>query len=70
MVFVCHITLQVHVIKAFYDFMVRSLSRYITILPSLVAIGTMIVGVRLSGELMFLESYGNCDVVNTVTLLL
>ena len=70
MVFVCHITLQVHVIKGFYDFMVRSLSRYITILPSLVAIGTMVVGVRLSGELMFLESYGNCDVANTVTLLL
>ena len=23
-----------------------------------------------SGELMFLESYGNCDVTNTLTLLL
>ena len=26
-------------------------------------------GVCLSGELMFLESYGNCDVTNTITLL-
>ena len=26
--------------------------------------------VTVSGELMFLESYGNCDVTNTVTLLL
>ena len=24
----------------------------------------------VSGELMFLESYGNCDVTNTVALLL
>ena len=24
----------------------------------------------MSGKLMFLESYGNCDVINTVTLLL
>ena len=27
------------------------------------------MSVRLSGELMFLESYGNCDVIITVTLL-
>ena len=26
--------------------------------------------VKVSGELMFLESYGNCDVLITVTLLL
>ena len=26
--------------------------------------------VTMSGELMFLESYGSCDVINTVTLLL
>ena len=26
--------------------------------------------VTVSGELMFLENYGNCDVTNTVTLLL
>ena len=26
--------------------------------------------IRVSGELMFLESYGNCDVKNTITLLL
>ena len=25
-------------------------------------------GVTVSGELMFLESYGNCDIANTVTL--
>ena len=27
-------------------------------------------GVIVSGELMFLENYGNCDITNTVALLL
>ena len=43
MVFVCDVTLQDHMIKAFYDFMIRSLSRYITILDSLVAIDIVVV---------------------------
>ena len=42
-VFICHVTLQEHVIKALYDFMIRSLSRYITILASLVAIDIVVV---------------------------
>ena len=40
---VYHVNLQDHVIKALYDFILRSLSRYITILPGLVAIGTMVL---------------------------
>ena len=40
MVFVCHVTLQDHVIKVFNDLTVRSPSRYVTIIPSLVAIDT------------------------------
>ena len=43
MVFVCHVTLQDHVIKALYDFMIRSLSRYLTILASLVDIDAVVV---------------------------
>ena len=42
MALVWHLSLQDHVIKALNDFMVRSLSRYVTI-PSLVNIGTVIV---------------------------
>ena len=33
-------TLQEHVVKVLYDFMIKSLTRYITILASLVAIDT------------------------------
>ena len=43
MVFVCHVTLQDHMIKALYDFMIKSLSRYITILASLVVIDIVLV---------------------------
>ena len=43
MVFVFHATLQDHMIQALYDFMIRILSRYITILASLVAIDTVVV---------------------------
>ena len=43
MVLVCQVTLQDHIIKDLYDFMIRSLSRYITILASLVATDTVIV---------------------------
>ena len=46
-VFVCHVTLQDDVIKALNDFMVRSPSRYVTILPNLVAISTAILDIRL-----------------------
>ena len=42
-VFVSHMNLQDHVIKALNDYMVKSPSRYVTILPSLVAIGTVVV---------------------------
>ena len=43
MVFVCHVTLQDYAIKAMYNFMIRNLSRYITILASFVAIDTVVV---------------------------
>ena len=43
MVFVCQVTLQDHMIEVLIDFMVRSPSSYITILPTLVAIGLVIV---------------------------
>ena len=43
MVTVCHLALQHHVIRALCDFMVGSLSRYIIILPSLVAVGTVVL---------------------------
>ena len=42
-VFVCHVTLKDYMIKASYNFMITSLSRYITILASLVAIDTVVV---------------------------
>ena len=42
-VFVCHVTLEDHAVKALCDSMVRSLSMYIAILPSSVAIGTVVV---------------------------
>ena len=42
-IFVCHVTLQDLVVEVKNDFMVRSLSKYVTILPSLVAIGTLVV---------------------------
>ena len=43
MVSVCHVILQDHLIKGSYDSMGRSLSRKVTILPSLVAISTAVV---------------------------
>ena len=43
MLFVCHVTLQDQMITALYDFMIRSLSKYITILASLVAIDIVVV---------------------------
>ena len=43
MAFVYSKTLQDRVIKDFYNFMVRSLSRYITMLARLVAIGTVVM---------------------------
>ena len=42
MVFVCHVTLQDNVIKALYDFMVRSSSRYVTILLNLAIIDPVV----------------------------
>ena len=43
MVFVSHVTLQVHLMKVFLDFIGGSSSKYVTILTSLVALGTVIV---------------------------
>ena len=43
MIFVYHVTLQDHMIRALYEFMVRSSSRQVTILQSLVALGTLVV---------------------------
>ena len=40
---VCHVIFQDHVIKVLCDFMGGSLSWYITTLPSLVAIDTVVV---------------------------
>ena len=42
-VFVSYVTSQDHMIKALHVFMVRSLSRYITILPSLVITGVAVL---------------------------
>ena len=47
MILVCHVILQDHVIKRSCDFMDRSPSRKVTILPSLVAIGTLVVEMLL-----------------------
>ena len=43
MVFVCYMTLKDHVIKLLADFMLASLSRYVSNLPSLVDMSTKIV---------------------------
>ena len=42
MIFVCDVTLQDHVIKALYDFLIRNLLRYITILANLTTIENVI----------------------------
>ena len=46
-VLVCHVILQDHMINGSCDFMSRSPSREVTILPSLGAIGTLIVEIEL-----------------------
>ena len=38
-----HVTLDNHVVKALYNFMVRSSSQYVTMLPSLVTLGHVVV---------------------------
>ena len=43
MVLVCHVISQDHEIKGSYDFMGNSLSKQVTILPSLVAKDTLVV---------------------------
>ena len=43
MVLFCHVILKGHVIKVLNDFMINSLSRYVTILPSLVVICTVAI---------------------------
>ena len=43
MVFVCHVILQDHVVKALNLFMITSPSKKVTIRPRLVAMGTMVV---------------------------
>ena len=42
-VLVCHVTLQDHIIKALHDLLVSSPSRSVMILPSLMAIGTVVM---------------------------
>ena len=41
-VFIRHVTLQNHMIKTSNDFLVSSPSRYVTIFPSLVVMGTLV----------------------------
>ena len=48
MVSVCHVTLQGHLIKPLNDFMVRSPSMYVTIVPSLLAISSVVVNILYS----------------------
>ena len=43
MVLVCHVISQDHGMKGSYDFMGNSLSKQVTILPSLVAKDTLVV---------------------------
>ena len=43
MVFVCHMTLQDYVIKVLNDFIIRSPSSFVPILPSLMVTGTVVV---------------------------
>ena len=45
MVSVRHVTLQDHLIKVLNDFMVRSPSMYVTIVPNLVVIGSVVVNI-------------------------
>ena len=45
MVSVRHVTLQDHLIKALNDFMIRSPSMYVTIVPNLVVIGSVVVNI-------------------------
>ena len=40
---VCHITLKNHVIKGSFDYIGRSTSRYVTNLPSMVEIGSVVI---------------------------
>ena len=46
MILGCHVVSQGHVIKRSFDFIGMSPSRYITILPSLVAMGTVVVEIN------------------------
>ena len=45
MVFVCHVTLQGHVIKALYNLIVRKPVRYVTTLRRLADTGTVVLGI-------------------------
>ena len=54
MAFVCHVPLQDQVSKVFYDFLFKSPSREVTVLPSLMTIGTVLldaIDFRLSRDL-------------------
>ena len=44
--FVCDVTFQNYVIKILHNFMFKSLSRCIAMLPNLVTIGTMVVEIN------------------------
>ena len=43
MLLVCHLALRNHVIKQLNEFMIKNPSRYVTILPGLVAMDPVIV---------------------------
>ena len=44
MILVCHVIIQEYLIKRLFNFMGRSESSWVTILPGLVAEGTVVVG--------------------------
>ena len=46
MVFVCHVSLHDHMIKALNEVMVRRPSSYVIILPSLVATDTAVLKIK------------------------
>ena len=62
---VCHVILQDHVIKWSHDFMDRSQSKYVTILPIFMARGDVVVCHVVSKDHMIKES---CDLIGRNSL--
>ena len=67
-VFVCHVNLQDDLINALYEFMLRRLSRYITILPSLVVIVEHNSGFKLSIMVSFCHVISQDHVIKVIIL--